>query len=243
MFVDGPIRSRYIFLYIERESGDGLKGENILTLIHSQDNPTATLPVQVRRARAWLPCVDTPNAACPFDIRVTVGAHETAVASGELTKQTWASQNRRTFHFTLKHLTPPRHLGLAVGKPPALDLQHWNNICHLSPGIQTLFIAPGLAGRSLGTLCIDIDMHGSFLNIGYVFVPFWTGIHKSTCGRALCCAARADPVSNGQPTAGRGRERGAAGCSPHRRHPLCTREAAPTAGACHQSVSAGVQPL
>ncbi|KAK9806814.1 hypothetical protein WJX72_003626 [[Myrmecia] bisecta] len=31
---------------------------------------------QVRRARAWLPCVDTPTHACPFDLHLTVGAHQ-----------------------------------------------------------------------------------------------------------------------------------------------------------------------
>ncbi|CAL8462796.1 g2329 [Coccomyxa elongata] len=70
---------------------------------------------QVRRARAWFPCVDTPNAACPFDMRVSVGAQEIAVATGELRKQTWTSQNRKTFHFTMSHPTPPRHVALAVG--------------------------------------------------------------------------------------------------------------------------------
>lgn len=71
---------------------------------------------QVRRARAWFPCVDMPNAACPFDLRVTVRGDETAVAPGELIKQTWASHNRKTFHFLLAHATPPRHLALAVGE-------------------------------------------------------------------------------------------------------------------------------
>lgn len=71
--------------------------------------------LQGRRARAWFPCLDKPDAACPFDMRVTVAADELVVAPGELTKQTWAGHDRRSFHFSFPHATPACHVALAVG--------------------------------------------------------------------------------------------------------------------------------
>ncbi len=69
----------------------------------------------MRRARAWLPCVDTAGAACPYELRITVGEGEVAAAAGQLLRQTWAGTGRRTFHYRLQHATPPCHLALAVG--------------------------------------------------------------------------------------------------------------------------------
>ncbi len=71
----------------------------------------------MRRARAWLPCVDTPAAACPWEMRFTVAEGEVAAAAGQLLRQTWAGAGQRTFHYSLPQATPPCHLALAVGAP------------------------------------------------------------------------------------------------------------------------------
>lgn len=78
-------------------------------------------------------------------MRVTVGAHETAVAPGELTKQTWASQNRRTFHFAIRHPTPPRHLALAVGESLYKKIKSYPDllvkiVTHVLWGIRCLLL-------------------------------------------------------------------------------------------------------
>jgi aminopeptidase N len=59
--------------------------------------------------------VDLPNAACPFNIRVTAAAEELVVAPGQLTQQTWAGHDRRTFHFSLAAATPACLVALAIG--------------------------------------------------------------------------------------------------------------------------------
>ena len=64
-----------------------------------------------------MPCVDAPNAACPHDIRITVAANQTAVASGQLLRQTWAAPGRKTFHFSLPHATVAAHVAFAAGTP------------------------------------------------------------------------------------------------------------------------------
>lgn len=60
--------------------------------------------------------MDTAGAACPYELRITVGEGEMAVAAGQLLRQTWAGAGRRTFHYRLQHATPPCHLALAVGE-------------------------------------------------------------------------------------------------------------------------------
>ena len=64
-----------------------------------------------------MPCVDAPNAACPHDIRITVAGDQTAVASGQLVRQTWAAAGRKTFHFSLPHATSAAHVAFAAGTP------------------------------------------------------------------------------------------------------------------------------
>ena len=64
-----------------------------------------------------MPCVDAPNAACPYDIRVTVAGDQTAVASGQLVRQTWAAPDRKTFHFRLPQATVAAHVAFAAGMP------------------------------------------------------------------------------------------------------------------------------
>ena len=68
-----------------------------------------------RGACAWFPCVDTPAAASPFELAITVGADELAVAPGRLVRQTARPDGRRTLHFQLAAPTPPAHVALAVG--------------------------------------------------------------------------------------------------------------------------------
>jgi aminopeptidase N len=71
----------------------------------------------MRRVRAWVPCVDTPTSLCPYDITITVAAHEVAVASGRLDRQAWADGGaRRTFHYSLAWPAPPGDLAFAVGE-------------------------------------------------------------------------------------------------------------------------------
>ena len=72
--------------------------------------------LQLRRARAWFPCVDTPNGACTWDLRFTVPMDCMAVSSGQLLRQVraqWADQ--ATTQGELKHnpepvLSPDRRL-------------------------------------------------------------------------------------------------------------------------------------
>jgi len=74
--------------------------------------------VQLRRSRAWFPCVDVPLAACPFELHFTVPASHMAVSCGQLVKQAWSDNGKsRTFHYKLSIATPPQDIALAVGKP------------------------------------------------------------------------------------------------------------------------------
>ena len=52
--------------------------------------------LQLRRARAWFPCVDTPDAACTWDMRYTVPMGSVAVSSGQLLKQVGSLQGQPT---------------------------------------------------------------------------------------------------------------------------------------------------
>ena len=64
-----------------------------------------------------MPCVDAPNAAYPYDFHITVAKDQIAVASGQLLKQTWNAQHRKTFHFNLPQATVASQVAFAVGKP------------------------------------------------------------------------------------------------------------------------------
>jgi len=77
---------------------------------------SSPLQMQLRRARAWMPCVDAPNAACPYDIHITVSKDQTAVASGQLLKQTWTAQHRKKFYFSLPQATTASQVAFAVGE-------------------------------------------------------------------------------------------------------------------------------
>ncbi len=73
--------------------------------------------MQLRRSRAWFPCVDVPLAACPFELHFTVPASHMAVSCGQLVKQAWSDNGKsRTFHYKLSIATPPQDIALAVGK-------------------------------------------------------------------------------------------------------------------------------
>lgn len=73
--------------------------------------------VQLRRTRAWFPCVDQPLAACPFELHFTVPASQMAISCGQLIKQKWTDgAKRRTFHYKLSIATPPQDIALVVGE-------------------------------------------------------------------------------------------------------------------------------
>ena len=73
--------------------------------------------LQLRRTRAWFPCVDQPLAACPFELHFTVPASQMAISCGQLIKQKWADgAKRRTFHYKLSIATPPQDIALVVGE-------------------------------------------------------------------------------------------------------------------------------
>lgn len=73
---------------------------------------------QVRRARAWFPCVDNQASVCTFDISVTVRENEVAVAPGALTRTTLRPRDRRkTYQYRLAHRAPASQIVLAVGAP------------------------------------------------------------------------------------------------------------------------------
>lgn len=89
--------------------------------------------MQLRRVRAWMPCVDAPNAACPYDIHITVAEDQMAVASGQLLKQVWTAQHRKRFHFSLPHATVAAHIAFAVGEPPLTATRQYSNILYWRP--------------------------------------------------------------------------------------------------------------
>lgn len=85
--------------------------------------------MQLRRTRAWFPCVDLPLAACPFDLHFTVPASHLAVSCGQLLKQAWTDNGKsRTFHYKLTIPTPPQGIALAAG-----ELHHCYTlaVCHM----------------------------------------------------------------------------------------------------------------
>ena len=76
----------------------------------------------MRRARAWFPCVDLPTGGCPIDAAVTVAADQTAVASGQLVRQTRnAAAGTRTFHFRLPRAAPAGQFALVAGAGIAFE--------------------------------------------------------------------------------------------------------------------------
>lgn len=76
--------------------------------------------VQLRRARCWVPCVDTFGCGCPWRLRLTVAEGEAAAAAGRLTRTAWAAGGaRKAFHYSLDRCTPPCHVAWAVGARPA----------------------------------------------------------------------------------------------------------------------------
>ena len=73
---------------------------------------------QVRRASAWLPCVDAPAAAVWWEgVELTCRADEVAVGPGQLQRQSWADAGRqwRSYHYAVPLSCPACQLGFAVG--------------------------------------------------------------------------------------------------------------------------------
>ena len=63
-----------------------------------------------------MPCVDASNAAYPYNIHITVAKDQTAIASGQLLKQMWTPQRRKTFQFSLPQATVASQVAFAVGE-------------------------------------------------------------------------------------------------------------------------------
>ena len=93
-----------------------LKKSAVQLLIDEHGALMACWMMQLRRARAWFPCIDTPQAACSFQLQVTVAADQTAIASGFLEKQTWSPDgSQKTFFYTQAIPVPACQIALAVG--------------------------------------------------------------------------------------------------------------------------------
>jgi len=113
MDVDGaaqPAERRAVVVRVEYWAQSPLCGVHFWGDYAATDN-------QVRRASAWVPCVDVPLATVCFSLQLTVRAGEVAVGPGQLVKQTWAGgdQRRKTFHYDVPLACAPRDLGFAVG--------------------------------------------------------------------------------------------------------------------------------
>ncbi len=53
---------------------------------------------------------------CPFQLQITVAKDQSAVASGELSKQTWSPDGQqKTFFYAMRFPTSASHIALAVG--------------------------------------------------------------------------------------------------------------------------------
>ena len=126
--------------------------------------------LQVRRARAWMPCMDTPSSGHPWMLRFSVRPHEVAVGPGKLEKQTLGRGGEwLTFHYSVAPNTPPCQIGLAVGNASGwqafiiasgfayqscnMSLVHQtrcNQVCgHMNGGFQTAHL--------LSTACTDFQ--------------------------------------------------------------------------------------
>ncbi|KAL4420393.1 hypothetical protein ABPG75_010049 [Micractinium tetrahymenae] len=118
---------------------------------------------QVRRASAWLPCVDVPSASVRFTLDVTCRADQMAVGPGQLQRQRWADPERRwrTFCYELPLSCAPCHLGLTVGPLAAEATTHVPKQALLGarfplPAMQQAFLPPelllGQEGQALAGL-------------------------------------------------------------------------------------------
>jgi transcription initiation factor TFIID subunit 2 len=80
-------------------------------------NDYAMTDNEIRKASAWVPCVDLPFETVDFQLQLTVPATFMAVGPGHLDKQTWADQEQqwKTFYYKVLFGCAPCDLGFAVG--------------------------------------------------------------------------------------------------------------------------------
>ncbi|KAL0049504.1 hypothetical protein WJX82_003747 [Trebouxia sp. C0006] len=104
---------------------------------------------QLRRSRAWFPCVDVPLAACPFELHFTVPASHMAVSCGQLVKQAWSDNGKsRTFHYKLSIATPPQDIALAVGPFTAWQVALPTKAIHVKAADKEASVAATAAAGS-----------------------------------------------------------------------------------------------
>ncbi|KAL0042600.1 hypothetical protein WJX79_004833 [Trebouxia sp. C0005] len=104
---------------------------------------------QLRRSRAWFPCVDVPLAACPFELHFTVPASHMAVSCGQLLKQAWSGNGKsRTFHYRLSIATPPQDVALTVGPFTAWQVALPTKAIHVKAADNNASLAAAAAAGS-----------------------------------------------------------------------------------------------
>ena len=80
------------------------------------NSKTYSLFLQIRMARTWFPCVDTPLSAHSFKLLLDVGPGMTAVGPGELHRVSETLDRRKTYEYHLRLDTPPCHISFAIGE-------------------------------------------------------------------------------------------------------------------------------
>lgn len=101
---------RIIKIKVEYENSYPMSGIHFFNDYAVTDN-------EIRKASAWVPCVDLPSETVDFELRLSVPARSMAIGPGHLLKQTWADtkQQWKTFHYRVLFGCPPCDLGFAVG--------------------------------------------------------------------------------------------------------------------------------
>jgi hypothetical protein len=89
----------------------------IISKYYCTANLRIVCPLQLRRACAWVPCLDVPDAAVQFELALTVARGVTAVATGTLIKKAWADVECTwvTYHYTSPLPCAPHQLVVAAG--------------------------------------------------------------------------------------------------------------------------------
>ncbi|KAG7671697.1 hypothetical protein Ndes2526B_g07413 [Nannochloris sp. 'desiccata'] len=102
--------ARIIKIKVEYENSNPTSGIHFCNDYALTDN-------EIRKASAWVPCVDLPSETVDFQLQLTVPARSMAVGPGHLVKQTWADKEQRwkTFHYRVIFGCAPCDLGFAVG--------------------------------------------------------------------------------------------------------------------------------
>jgi len=101
---------RVIKIKVEYENSNPTSGIHIFNDYAVTDN-------EIRKASAWVPCVDLPSETVDFQLQLNVPARSMAIGPGHLVKQTWADKNQqwKTFHYRVLFGCAPCDLGFAVG--------------------------------------------------------------------------------------------------------------------------------